>query len=129
VIESLRRSESRLLAFFAACTFGIGFVVGMMVQVFHHETAALALNTGQAIPDFSRATLEMNAAAAASRVAVVSILLWLLSFVVLALALINDGRGSDLGVIRLLARTLYVLSFIAVVAAVSAAIFFMMFHW
>jgi hypothetical protein len=97
--------------------------------VFHHETAALALNTGQAVPDFGRATLETNAAVAASRVAIISILLWVFSFIVLALAYISEARGGDLGVVRFLARMIYVLSFIAVVAAVSAAVFFMMFHW
>jgi len=127
MIESLRRTESQLLAIFAGCTFGIGFVVAMMVRVFHNGTAP-ALHSDQVISDFGRAALEMNAAAAALRVAIVSILLWLFSFVVLALAFIREAGGSDLRVIRFLARTLYVLSFIAVVAAVSAAVFFMMFH-
>lgn len=125
MIESLRRTESQLLAIFAGCTFGIGFVVGMMVRVFHNGTA---LHSDQAISDFGRAALEMNAAATASRVAIVSILLWLFSFIVLALAFIREAGGSDLRVIRFLARILYVLSFIAVVAAVSSAVFFMMFH-
>lgn len=128
MIESLRKSEPRFLAFFASCTFGIGFVVGMIVQLFHHVTAALVSSTGRTVVEWGRDSLEMNAAEAASRVATISIVLWLLSWVVFALALIGETRGNDQGMVRVSAGTLYVLSFIAVIASISAAVFFMMLH-
>jgi hypothetical protein len=122
VIESLRNSEPKFLALFAVCTFGIAWCVGMMVRLFYHATMAGASST------WGRDSLEMNAASAAVHVAIVCTLLQILSFIVLALAFITEARGSDQGFIRFSARTMYVLSFIAVVAAISAAVFFIMFH-
>ncbi len=120
MIESLRNSESKFLALFAVCTFGIAWWVGTMVRWFHHATIASTT--------WGRDYLEMSAAAAAVRVAIVCMFLWLLSFIVLALAYITEARGSDQSVIRFSARTLYVLSFIGVVASISAAVFFIMFR-
>lgn len=102
------------------CTFGIAWWVGMMVRWFHRVTIAPTT--------WGRDSLEMSAASAAVHVAIVCMFLWLLSFIVLALAYITVARGSDQGLIRFAARALYVLSFIGVVAAISAAVFFIMFR-
>jgi len=91
-----------------------------MVQWFHHVTIASTT--------WGRDYLETSAAAAAVRVAIVCMILWILSLIVLALAYIAEARGSDQGVIRFSSRTLYVLSFIGVVASISAAVFFVMFR-
>ena len=120
MIESLRNSESKLLALFAVCTFGIAWWLGMMVRWFHHATITSTT--------WGRDSLETNAASAAVRVAIVCMFLWILSFVVLALAFITEARGSGKGLVRFSARTLYVLSFIGVVASISAGVFFIMFR-
>jgi uncharacterized membrane-anchored protein len=100
----------------------------MMVQLFHHVTTAMASSTGRTVVEWGRDSLEVNAAVAASRVATISITLWLVSWFVFALALIGETRGNEQGVVRVSAGTLYVLSFIAVIASISAAVFFMMLH-
>jgi len=125
VIESLRKSDSKLLAFSAACTFGIGCLLGMMVRLFHHGSTGLASGASRIVAAWGRASLEMNAAAAASRVASICMVLWLISDGVWALAYLSE---TDRGVVRFSARMLYVLSFIGVVAAISAAVFFLMLH-
>jgi hypothetical protein len=124
MIESLRKSESRFLALFAACTFGLGFVVAIMVRVFHARTPAA---TGDAALH-AWARLEMGAAATSLHVAVVSLFLEVISFMVLSLAYMKESEGNDDGVVRVMARTLYVASFIAMIAAISTAMAFMMVH-
>ena len=124
MIESLRTSRSRFLALFAACTFGVGFLVGgAIVRLFHTNTAA---------GDPCNCGLELIAAAAAKRLGSICIILEILSFLVVAYALIktdpNDPNENDPTLLLLSARALYLLSFIFVVATISAGMLFMMFH-
>lgn len=126
MIESLRNSESKHLALFAVCTFGIGFFVGLAVRLFSPERTPIASTNSQAAIELGYSFLAMNAARASYRVAIISIFLWLLSFMVLAGAFLGESRGGEHRLVHHLARTLYILSFIAVVAAVSSAVFFMM---
>ncbi|HXH92316.1 MAG TPA: hypothetical protein VNN25_12110 [Thermoanaerobaculia bacterium] len=95
-----------------------------MVRLFN-GTAIVESNNGLRIHEWGRESLAMSAATASTRVAVISLLLWLLSFIVLAVSLLNEAASAQ-GVVRVVASTLYVLSFIAMIAAISAAIVFMM---
>jgi hypothetical protein len=125
MIESLTNSKSRSLALFAACTFNIGFYVGMTVQLFIKPHAT---SNSHVLADWGRDFLEKNAGAAARSVAFVCVSLCLLSFFVLSLAYISEAHGSDQGVVRFSARALYLLSLIGLISAISTALFFIVCH-
>lgn len=124
MIESLRKSESRFLALFAACAFGLGFVVAMTVRLLHTTTAAAT--AAAPLPAWAR--LEMGAAATSLHVAMVSLALEILSFLVLSMVYMQENEAVDNGVVRVMARTLYIASFITMIAAISSAMTFLMVH-
>ena len=128
MIESLRKSKSRSLALFAACTFSIGFQVGLMVQWFSNPNAPAPVSAHAVGYLWVRDSLEKNAALAAWGVAQICILLCLISFLVLAVSFIRESRGTDNGMLRFSARALYLLSVIGLIAAISNAFFFVMCH-
>jgi hypothetical protein len=109
------------LTLFAICTFGLGFFVGITVQMFHHGTPTLLSSNGPANNHWDRYSLELSAAAVSSRVATTSFIFFIVSWLVLAAAL---ASRSDQGLVCVLARTLYVLSFVAMMAAISSAVLF-----
>ena len=113
MIESLHKSTSWLLSFFAGCAFLVGFILDFMLT-------QVLLGTTTADQTISR--IERGAAATAFWIAVTCGV-----FVcVCAYALYRVlCKGATL---LLLARVLYIFSFIALIAAISAAIFFILFR-
>ena len=90
-----------------------------MVRLFHTRTTSA---------DPCTCGIEMIAAAAALRLGNICIVLEVISFLVVAFALMSEPRGNDSTLLLFSARALYVLSFITLVAAISAGVLFMTFR-
>lgn len=120
VIESLSKSKSRFLALFAIWTFFVGGALGLMVPMICGTPVR-----AQGDPDpvgGLRAALQTNASATSLCLAFMSVGLMMLSFIVLAKAYLKESRGSDDGIVRLMARGIYLLSLLVVVGTVSAVV-------
>lgn len=121
MIDSLRHTHSSLLTLFAACISGAGAVVGVMAPLIC-GMPVLATGNSSAVVTW-RADLQVSAAHASFYLAIISILLMLLSFGALAPAYIKASRGPDDGVVRLVARSIYLLSLLAIIGTVSTVVF------
>ena len=124
MIESLRNSACSQLACFAVCTYGIGFFLTVIVRLFHSGAAA---NAAAGLARQALYSIELNAAAMVTRIRYFSIALWIISAAIWALTFIKESNGSNSGLALLFARTVYLLSFLSIIAAVSTAILFSIF--
>jgi hypothetical protein len=120
MIESLLRSESRLLAFFALCTYLCGYFVTALIGSSHANISSASITSVNVSPH----SLEINTAALASHISHQVAGLVLISALVLAIAYIKESKGYTPGTVRIFARILCLLSVIAMVSAVSTAVFF-----
>ena len=118
MIESLLRSESRLLAFFALCTYLFGYFLTALIGASHTNSASIT--SVNASPH----SLEINTAVLASHISYQVAVLVLISALVLAIAYIKESKGYTPGAVRIFARILCLLSVIVMVSAISTAVFF-----
>ena len=123
MIESIRKSACSHLALFAICTYGIGFFLTMIVLLFHQGPNAAVISPSDAHSNGLH-SVELNAATMIGRIRIISIILWGISIGTWALTFVKESNGGTGGIALLVARMMYILSFLAIIAAVSTAIFF-----
>ena len=126
MIEDLRKTESYNLAVFAIWTFGVGAAIAGLGSLVCGSWAPQGPNDPAHLHEW-RQVLQVSATSTALRFVSGIIVLWLFSFFVLQQACIRPRR-ADKGLVRQLARGVYLASIIAVVGALGAATFLIIIH-
>lgn len=125
MIESLRHTHSRSLTLFAIWASAVGAAVDAMSPLIWGMQVNAATGNSGAVMGLL-ADLHASAVQTSLYMALMSLILLCFSFLTLASALIKTSHGADDGIVRLVAKSIYLLSLLSVVGNVSATVFLAM---